>query len=270
VYYWDDVVFGDGGSTGGGDNEPMTAAPTPTRLAENVISMFSDAYTDVPVDTWRTDWSSADLMDIEIEGNPTRKYTNLDFVGVETVANPINLTAAGMTHLHINYWTPNMDTLRIKLVDFGMDGFGMDNDTEAEPVFMTTKEEWVTLEIPLENFAGMNQTDINQFILSGLPAGGGTLYIDNVYFYKDIVDATNTPVVGLLEAFPNPVGEAVNITAPVRMNELTLYNFSGQVVGNWAPNAERFDVEMGHLPAGYYVALVNTDEGLMTIKLVKQ
>jgi hypothetical protein len=270
VYFWDDIIFGDGGGTGGGDDEPMTAAPTPTRAAENVISLFSDAYTDVPVDTWRTDWSMADLTDIEIEGNATRKYTNLNFVGVETIANPINLTEAGMTHLHINYWTPNMDTVRVKLVDFGMDGFGGDNDTEAEPVFMTTKNEWVTLEIPLEDFAGMNQTDISQLIFSGLPAGAGTLYIDNVYFFKDIMDGTDTPVVGLLEAFPNPVNEAVNITAPVRMNELTLYNFSGQVVGNWAPNAERFDVEMGHLPAGYYVALVNTDEGSMTIKLVKQ
>jgi len=248
----------------------MTAAPTPTRLAENVISMFSDAYTDVTVDTWRTDWSSADLADIEIEGNATKKYTNLDFVGVETVANPINLTDAGMTHLHLDYWTPNMDTVRVKLVDFGMDGFGNDNDTEAEPIFMATQGEWIGLDIDLDSFPGMNQTDINQFILSGLPVGLGTLYIDNVYFYKDVVDGTNTPEVGLLEAFPNPVGEAVNITAPVRMNELTLYNFSGQIVGNWVPNAERFEVEMGHLPAGNYVVLVSTYQGLMTIKLMKQ
>ncbi len=269
VYYWDDVMF-EGGNTGGGDDEPMQPAPTPTRLAENVISMFSDAYTDVAVDTWRTEWSAADLEDIEIQGNPTKKYTNLNFVGAETIASPINLTDAGMTHLHINYWTPNMDTVRVKLVDFGMDGFGGGNDTEAEPIFMTTKNEWVTLEIPLEDFAGMAQTDISQFILSGLPAGAGTLYIDNVYFYKDIPDGTNTPEVGLLEAYPNPVGEMVNIVAPARMNELTLYNFSGQVVGNWAPNAEQFDVPMSKLPAGNYVALVSTDEGLMTIKLVKQ
>ncbi|MEM9928627.1 MAG: T9SS type A sorting domain-containing protein [Bacteroidota bacterium] len=269
TYYWDDVQFGSG-NTGGGDDEPMEAAPTPTRDAANVISMFSEAYTNVPVDTWRTDWSMATLEDIEIAGNATKKYTGLDFVGVETVVNPIDLTTAGMTHLHVDYWTPNMDTMRIKLVDFGMDGFGGDNDTEDELIFMTTKGEWIGLDIPLEDFMDMNQTDISQFILSGLPTGLGTLYLDNVYYYKAIVDGTNTPTVGLLEAFPNPIADVVNIIAPVRMDRLTLFNANGQVVGNWQPNAEQFAVPMDHLPTGNYVALVSTNSGLMTIKLLKQ
>ncbi|MEN9345745.1 MAG: hypothetical protein RLZZ60_1214, partial [Bacteroidota bacterium] len=38
---------------------PSSAAPTPTSLAANVISLFSNAYTNVNVDTWRTSWSSA-------------------------------------------------------------------------------------------------------------------------------------------------------------------------------------------------------------------
>jgi hypothetical protein len=269
TYYFDDVIFnGDGG--GGGD-EPMTAAPTPTRLAENVISMFSNAYTDVAVDTWRTDWSMASLEDIMIEGNDTKKYTGLNFNGVETIgANAIDLTAAEMTHLHVDYWTPNMDTLQIKLVDFGMDGFGGGNDTENEQKFVTTKGQWVGLDIPLTDFAGMAQTDINQFIISARPAGTGTLYLDNVYYYKDITDGTNTPVVGLLEAFPNPVGTTVSITSPDRMQSLTLFSITGQVVGKWTPYTEQFDVEMGHLAPGNYVALVRTEQGLMTIKLLKQ
>ncbi len=270
TYYWDDVMFGSGGN-GGGDDEPMEAAPTPTRAAANVISMFSDAYTDVPVDTWRTDWSMATLTDIMIDGNPTKKYTGLDFVGIETLGpNAIDLTTAGMTHLHVDYWTPNMDTMRIKLVDFGMDGFGGDNDTENELVFMTATKTWVGLDIPLADFAGMNQTDINQFIISGLPVGAGTLYLDNVYFYKDVVDGTNTPEVGVLEAFPNPVGEVVNIVAPVRMDRLTLFNANGQVVGNWTPNTVQYALPMGALPKGNYVALVSTGQGLLTIKLLKQ
>jgi hypothetical protein len=39
----------------------------PTIPAGNVISMFSDTYTNVNVDTWRTSWSQANLEDIDIK-----------------------------------------------------------------------------------------------------------------------------------------------------------------------------------------------------------
>src|SRR5690606_3451523 len=39
--------------------DPTVAAPTPTLPQADVISMFSNAYTNVPVDTWKTDWSDA-------------------------------------------------------------------------------------------------------------------------------------------------------------------------------------------------------------------
>lgn len=271
TYYWDDVVFGGEGSTGGGgDDEPMIAAPTPTRDAADVISMYSDAYTDVPVDTWRTDWSMATLEDIMIAGNPTKKYTSLEFVGVETVnGNEIDLTTAGMTHLHFDYWTPNMDTLQIKLVDFGMDGFDNGTDTEFEIPFRTTKNEWVGLDIPLTDFAGMNQTDIAQFILSSRPAGTGTLFIDNVYYYNDLT-GTNTPVLGLLEVFPNPVIERVMISAPARITDLILYDVNGRVVSRHQPEALSFDLDMSDLKPGFYVALANTVDGAMTVKLLKE
>jgi len=66
---------------GGGGGEPTDAAPTPNVDMTNVISMFSDAYTDVNVDTWRTDWSSATLEDVDVAGNATKKYSELNFVG---------------------------------------------------------------------------------------------------------------------------------------------------------------------------------------------
>ena len=268
TYYWDDVMLAGPVEM---EEEPMTAAPTPVRDPNRVISLYSNAFDDVTVDTWLAGFSVANLEDILIEGNDTKKYTALNFAGIETIGdNAINLTDAGMTMMHVDYWTPNMTTFRIKLVDFGGDGFGGGNDTEHEITFETAQEEWVGLDIPLEDFMGMNQTDINQIIISGIPVGDGTVYLDNIYFYNLPPDGTNTPLTGVLEAFPNPVGEVVDIIAPERMKKLTLYNFSGQVVGNWSPNTEQFAVEMGHLPAGNYVALVSTDQGLMTIKLVKQ
>ena len=51
TFYFDDITLVPPGG-GGGGSEPSVAAPTPTRDPANVISLFSDAYTDVPVDTF--------------------------------------------------------------------------------------------------------------------------------------------------------------------------------------------------------------------------
>lgn len=176
-----------GGSNGNGNGngnatEPATAASAPTEPADTVISLFSSGYTDVPVDTFRTGWSAADFQQVTIGGIPTLRYTNLDFVGIETVANTID--AGGMEYFHVDVWTPNMDVVRIKLVDFGPDGvWAGGDDTEHEIIFEGLAQgEWHSLQIPLSDFTGLqNRNNLAQFILSGTPAGAGTLFVDNMY-----------------------------------------------------------------------------------------
>jgi len=188
TWYFDNIrqVEGDGG---GGDPpaEPVNPAPTPTEDEANVISLFSDAYTDVTVNTWITEWSAAALEDIDIQGNATKKYTNLNFVGIETTGDNL-VDASSMTHFHIDVWTPNMDVIRVKLVDFGADGaFEGGDDSEHEIVFDNLpQEQWNTLKIPMTDFTGLqNQANIAQYILSGTPAGEGILYVDNFFFSND-------------------------------------------------------------------------------------
>ena len=150
-----------------------------------MISLFSDAYTDVKVDTWRTDWSSAKLEDVSVAGNAVKKYSELDFVGIETVANKIN--ASEMTHFHIDVWSPNFELFAIKLVDFGPDGaFGGGDDKEHQVNFtMPAKSSWVSLDIPLTDFVGLTtKSNMSQYILVGQPTGAATVYVDNVYFHK--------------------------------------------------------------------------------------
>ena len=126
--YLDNLYFYDDTASSG--SSPSAAPPAPTQDSSNVTSLLSAAFTDVTVDTWRTDWSSADLTDIMVDGQDVKQYTNLDFVGIETVANQVDAT--GMTHLHIDVWNVDATELTIKLVDFGGDGFqGGVADVEA-------------------------------------------------------------------------------------------------------------------------------------------
>ena len=164
---------------------PTVAAPTPTLPAANVISLFSNAYTNVPVDTWRTSWSSATFADVLVAGNATKEYSNLDFVGIETVNNQINATA--MTFVHIDVWSANCTTFKLKLVDFGANAaFGGSDDSEHERTFTAPAlGQWVSYDLPLSSFTGLlAKQHLAQYILVAQPSGSAKIYIDNLYFHN--------------------------------------------------------------------------------------
>jgi hypothetical protein len=179
----------------------LFAAPVPTIPAANVISMFSDSYTNVTVDTWRTSWSQANLEDIVISGNKTKKYSALNFVGIEATTTPIN--AAAMAFFHVDIWSSDFTEFKIKLVDFGANGaFGGGDDKEHEiTIANPAKEKWVSLDIPLSDFTGLTtRSHIAQLIFVGSPAGNTTVYVDNVFFYNTVGSITAAPVPTLAAA----------------------------------------------------------------------
>jgi len=164
---------------------PATPAPTPTLPASSVISLFSNAYVNVPVDTWSAAWDIADLTDVQIAGNDTKAYTNMSYAGVEFTTPTIDATA--MTHFHIDVWV-STSIFRVKLVDFGANGiFGGGDDREHELTFNAgstpalTPGAWSSLDIPLANFTNLTtRGHLAQLVLSGAQ----TAFVDNVYFHN--------------------------------------------------------------------------------------
>ena len=176
-------------------SSPETAAPTPTVDAANVISLFSDAYENVTVDTWSAPWDAADVSDVEIEGNATKKYDNLSFAGIEFTSAPVD--ASEMSHFHMDIWTPDATinaAFKIKLVDFGADAaFGGGDDVEHEitldaastPALQTGS--WVSIDLPFSAFTGLTTRGaLAQMIISGDP---NTVFVDNVYFHQSAPSA---------------------------------------------------------------------------------
>jgi Secretion system C-terminal sorting domain len=163
---------------------PTVAAPTPTCAAGSVISMFSNAYTNVTVDTWRTSWSAAPgvLTDLQIAGNDTKKYEDVTYIGIETVTNQIN--ASSMKYLHMDVWSPNFTQFRVKLVDLGPDGTFTAPNPEHEVIFAAPAQgTWVSYHIPLTSFTNLtSKSNIAQLIISAMPDGQADFFIDNVYF----------------------------------------------------------------------------------------
>ncbi|MEL6824075.1 MAG: hypothetical protein AAFP70_20145, partial [Calditrichota bacterium] len=116
---------------------PTDPAPAPTADANDVISLYSNAYTNEPVDTWSAVWDDADVADTTIAGDDVKLYTNLNFAGIEFTSQPID--ASAMTNFTMDIWTPDATNppavFKIKLVDFGADGmFGGGDDSEHEVI----------------------------------------------------------------------------------------------------------------------------------------
>ncbi|MCB0641270.1 MAG: hypothetical protein KDC44_06500 [Phaeodactylibacter sp.] len=202
---------------------PATPAPTPTVDPDSVISLFSDAYTNVPVDAWNTYWqfSTAETFDVVVDGDNIKRYKNLNFVGIEFTSQQID--ASQMTHFHMDIWTPDPTDLpaafKVLLVDFGADGsFDGGDDSSHELTFTSptlTTGEWISLDMPLSNFVGLtNRMHLAQLVLSGdLP----NVFLDNVYFYQTGVTGGSGPT----EGAPTPTvapGDVISIFSDTYTN----------------------------------------------------
>jgi hypothetical protein len=190
---------------------PTVPAPVPTVSSNDVISLYSNAYTNVHVDTWNTHWlySTAEDEEIQINGDDVIRYRNLNFVGIEFTSQLIN--ASTMTYFHIDIWTPaaTVDkTFKVMLVDFGADGVYGGNDDSSSEISVTSptlsSQKWVSLNIPMSSFSGLkSKSHLAQLVLSGdLP----NVYIDNVYFYKGGTAPTEPAT-----AAPVPTISAANV-----------------------------------------------------------
>lgn len=189
-----------------------THAPTPTQDASKVISLFSDKYSNVPVDYYNGYWAPYQTTlssDFEVEGDHVLNYTNFNFVGIQMSSPPVNATS--MSHLHLDIYLPNAmpagANLKIQVLDFGANGIYGGNDDKTGETTITAPtlqgQKWVSLNIPLTAFAGLtSKAHIGQVIFVGTNISG--FYADNIYFYNDGSIITPTPTV----AAPTPTHAA--------------------------------------------------------------
>lgn len=163
-------------------------APTPQRDPNNVISIFSDAYNNVPVDFFNGFWQpfqTTGSEDFAINGDNILNYTNFNFVGTQ-FQNP-TVDATEKPNLHINMFIPgdipsNLDFL-ISIINF--DDGGTENGRQQ--VFYKasdfTPNTWSTLEVPISlgdksNIGLIIYENVNGSSLSNF-------YLDNIYFYSE-------------------------------------------------------------------------------------
>jgi hypothetical protein len=169
-------------------------APTPTRAPNNVVSIFSDHYTNTPVDFFNGYWQpyqTTQSADFSILGDNFLNYTNFNFVGIQFANPTLNLT--DKPNLHFNMYIPNQvpsnfDFL-VTIVDFGPDKVNGGGDDTRQQLFVRKSpsivaDSWITIEFSLNGLTPRNNVgliifeNINFSLLRNL-------YLDNIYFYKN-------------------------------------------------------------------------------------
>ncbi|MEI8053279.1 MAG: family 16 glycosylhydrolase [Bacteroidota bacterium] len=194
---------------------PIIAAPTPpVRNANDYISLFSNAYTNVSGTDWFPNWGqSTTVTEVLIAGNATKKYENFNYQGVQ-FSGAIN--ASTMSYLHIDLWTPNCNTFDLYLINTSPSLVEL--KVSVTPVF----NGWNSYDIPLTQYSGITMSNINQLKLVSTPFGGTTFYFDNVYFWR----SSNLPAFSNFSMPVKTLGDAPFLITPPISNSTGAFTYS--------------------------------------------
>jgi len=165
--------------------QPIASAPNqPARASADVISIFSSEYTNVAgVDTF-PDWGQTGNFGstwgtFTLGTDDMLQYTNISYQGI--VFNS-DQDVSNMEFLHLDVWTADVGKLKTFLINNTAGGA-----TEASVEIDLTVDAWTSIDIPISDFTaqGLTVSQIFQMKFEGeQPWPDGTVFIDNLYFYK--------------------------------------------------------------------------------------
>ena len=241
----------------------LPAAPTPTVAAAKVISIFSDAYTDVAGTNFYPGWGQSTVGTPTTLGeNNAIKYVTFNFQGIQ-LASAVN--ASGMSKVHIDILPTTETTINFSPINTSKSGALKEGSVSLSPL---TANQWNSFDILLSSI-GVDMTGVDQFILKS--GTGKTFYIDNLYFYDDTTTGLNTLENSTaISCYPNPTLNTATISAQSEISELSVRNLLGQSVKTVIINSRSTTIDLSDVSAGHYFVTVKLANGKMaTQKLIK-
>ncbi|MEQ8241446.1 MAG: glycoside hydrolase family 16 protein [Cyclobacteriaceae bacterium] len=252
-------------------SSPLTIADEPIESASNVVSLFGDSYENKAVDEWLAQGSDANYEVVDIDGREVIKYSNLSSARIEMTSNPINI--AGFTHLHMDMWTTSSSLLKIKLVDYGQNGFssGSPNDDSEDEISLGSQQtsQWVSLEIPISDFTQLTgKTNLAEIMISSMPSAN-SIYLDNIYFFNPngalaVVDEKHQTSFHLSD-------ETLKATfnQPRKITNYQVFDLMGKVLlSGRGEDHPVTSFEIAIKPSGIQILRIETNQGIVAHKFL--
>jgi hypothetical protein len=184
TFYFDDVIYTpDSAITY--VPPPPAVPPTvgdtaPTTASGNVLSIFSNAYTNLAGTNFFPDWGQSSVVsDITVDGGDVKRMATLNYQGHQ-LASAQNVSS--FTHVNISFYVNSTEPLEFFLINSSAV-----REQAAEKAYTFTPaapNAWQKVSIPLTHFADVvDLTKIDQIKFVRTPSGT-TVYYDNFYFSR--------------------------------------------------------------------------------------
>ena len=245
-----------------------TDAPTtpPSFAAQNVISLYSEAYT-ASTSISNADWDDSSMEEVTIAGNKVLKVTGANFLGL--ILNDY-LDVTDMTHLHMDYWI-GIDhkegmVLNPKLSNHALqDGETSALDISNPITGQSEVKNWQSKDFALNG----DRASIKEFLIT--QAGfANVYYIDNIYMYVEgTASVDNNKLLGF-SMFPNPASNRLNISAKETIKNADVFNVLGKKVMSVNVNDTKASIDISTLTSGIYLVKYNVNNKVGTAKFIKE
>ncbi len=243
---------------------PTTAAPTPpARAAADVISLYSDAYTDV-ASNFDAGWCGANsVKEITVAGNATMAYAGNACQGIVLNA---GVDASTFTNYHVDIFIEAGTDLVGKVFNLKFVGTPTSVVKEVNHDLNALKPsvgKWVSLNgtVDLSTMGGFKEFGITSNL-------NNKVWYDNLYAYKgtplSLEEKDNS-----ISIYPNPFANHVEIQAAHEVSQVRVYNITGQEILRDTPNKARFTLDTAHLSKGVYLLSLESNGKNTTAKMVK-
>ncbi len=162
---------------------PATPGPAQPTVPQSMVqSLYSNAYTNLPVTSWSSNTSRATVRDVVLTGNDLKRYFFVGTTGTNYSQTPFTaIDVSPRTHLHMDVYTNTSTVLQVKLVNGAAQEFNYNLVTNLGGLPLKT---WKSFDIPLSAFSSMGLTNVNQMLITA--SAGSTVYIDNVVFTSTV------------------------------------------------------------------------------------
>lgn len=260
---------------------PTVAAPTPpARPAADVVSFYSDAYTNIAMNNFDAGWcGGAATTQVQIAGDNTlRKNSGVVCHGIDFTTNRQNLT--DFTYLHFDFYITDADLVgdvfNVKLVNFN----GTNAETSALEVNInggTTPQlvanQWVSVDVPITAIGGvvagsLERNDVAQIGIT--TANVSNVWYDNIYVHKNTLLGVSNFEATKVKLYPNPASSNITLEAVEAIEKVSVYNMLGQEILSVSPNKEIASIDVASLQLGVYIVKAITNGKVATMQFIKE